>query len=176
MKTKLAIRFSYLILCLMWFVLAGFLHSVVEEFNRSESEMLSVPRMRHKRAGEFIKRLVRKGLLIKRGPKTWIQLENYMQPSSSPGISYFAGAYSEIEKLAKEFRSRFLNRRARVPYVVERLLIILGVMWAQGRLQTFSFDDPQISMAKKTLLLCLVLHGNTSLFMLPLPPINDHLC
>lgn len=158
---KCEMKFGCFVLCTLFCPLAGFFHSFAEEFNKKTSFLGFTSRVYSRRANELIKRLAGRGQALRRTPETWSQLESYMRPSSSPGYSHFAGAYSVVEQLAKEFRSRFLNRSTQVPYIVEPLLIMMGVMWVQGHLQTFSFDDPRTSMAKKTLLLCFTLHGRS---------------
>ncbi|KAL8271266.1 hypothetical protein Esti_004832 [Eimeria stiedai] len=136
---------------------AGFMHSIVEEYDERDSTFKAIGRTIMRVGMALAKRLIGKRHLHALRPQTWVELEASMQPASGVSVAQYRGALQVIVNLAKEFRKKFLNSNVLAPVFLKQLTSLLLGMWAQRFRKTFSFEDTQISTARKAFLLAALL-------------------
>lgn len=137
---------------------AGFLHSIVEDYDEKVSLLRSIGRTALRTGAAIFKRLINRKHRIARYPRTWVDLEVAMQPASAATLADYRGSLQIIYNLAAQFRKRFLAPTVMAPIFLKQIVAILLGFWAQRFKPTFSFAIGQISSARKTFLLSAVLH------------------
>ncbi|KAL8447895.1 hypothetical protein Emed_004190 [Eimeria media] len=136
---------------------AGFLHSIVEEYDEKHATFKAIGRTIKRVGVALAKRLIGKRHRQALRPRTWVALEATMQPSSGVSVAQYRGALEVTVNLAKEFRRKFLDSNITAPVFLKQLTSLLLGMWAQRFRKTFSFEDNQISTARKAFVLAALL-------------------
>ncbi|KAL8453871.1 hypothetical protein Emag_001679 [Eimeria magna] len=136
---------------------AGFMHSIVEEYDEKNALFKAIGRTVMRVGMALAKRLIGKRHRHALRPRTWVALEASMQPASGVSVAQYRGALDVIVNLAKEFRRKFLDSNVVAPVFLKQLTSLLLGMWAQRFRKTFAFEDNQISAARKAFLLAALL-------------------
>ncbi|OEH79964.1 hypothetical protein cyc_01613 [Cyclospora cayetanensis] len=137
---------------------AGVLHSIIEEYNNKVGIFKRIGASAVHVGVALVKRLMGKKHRIARKPSTWPDLERLMQHAWVVSLGSYRGALEVIYSLATEFRKTFLAPNVVAPFSLKLMTGGMLALWSQRHAQEFSFDNRQISAARKTFLLAALLH------------------
>ncbi|KAL8434257.1 hypothetical protein Efla_002022 [Eimeria flavescens] len=137
---------------------AGFLHSIVEDYDDRDSIFKSVGRVVLRVGLALAKRLMGKRHRHAQRPKTWDALEVATYPGSKTTLQEYRGALQVVFSLANEFRKKFLAANVAAPVFFKPFIGVLLGMWSQGFHKEFSFANNRLSNAKKAFILAALLH------------------
>ncbi|XP_026194556.1 uncharacterized protein LOC34618593 [Cyclospora cayetanensis] len=137
---------------------AGVLHSIIEEYNNKVGIFKRIGASAVHVGVALVKRLMGKKHRIARKPSTWPDLERLMQHAWVVSLGSYRGALEVIYSLATEFRKTFLAPNVVAPFSLKLMTGGMLALWSQRHAQEFSFNNRQISAARKTFLLAALLH------------------